>query len=222
MNILLVEDDPVIADAICVYLTKELMQVVHAPSLGVAESYILTNQFDVCLLDVALPDGNGLDLINVIRRKSFTLPVILLTAKDTTADKIKGLNGGADDYITKPFDFEELIARINSVYRRATHQNNAYLQHGNLRYDTKNKCVLVEDRRLSLSASELRILVAFLSNPKRILNEAQLKDHLYGVNDDVSSNALNVHLFNLRRKIGKNLIITERGLGFRLASMDEL
>ncbi len=221
MNILLVEDDAVIADAIRVYLGNSLMQVTHAATLGEAKHYLTACQFDICLLDIALPDGSRLSLIKFARKYSQGLPVILLTAKDARDDKIQGLNTGADDYITKPFDFEELMARINSVYRRSTRQLDSFLRHGNLHYDLANKVVKLNDKRLALSASESKLLIAFLSNPNRILNEDQLKDYLYGVNEDVSSNALNVHLFNLRKKVGKNIIVTERGLGFRLASIEE-
>ena len=221
MNILLVEDDAVIADAICVYLGNSHMQVTHAATIAEAKHYFTGCQFDICLLDIALPDGSGTSLIKFARKCIQDLPVILLTAKDALDDKIQGLNTGADDYITKPFDFEELIARINSVYRRTTRQLDSFLKLGNLHYDLANKVVKLNDKRLILSASELKLLTAFLSNPNRVLSESQLKDYLYGVNEDVSSNALNVHLFNLRKKVGKNIIVTERGLGFRLASPEE-
>lgn len=221
MKILLVEDDPIIADAICVYLRNSVMQVTHATNLSEAKHYVTACSFDICLLDISLPDGNGLDFVTVIRNKNLALPIILLTAKDAIIDKVRGLNNGADDYVTKPFDFEELIARINSVYRRFTHQQNSYLEHGILKYDTNSKLAKLGNTQLALSASELKLLVAFLSNPNRVLDENQLKDYLYGVNEDVSSNALNVHLFNLRKKVGKNIIVTVRGLGFRLASLEE-
>ncbi|AEE25380.1 response regulator transcription factor [Paraglaciecola chathamensis] len=221
MKILLVEDDPIIADAICVYLGNAIMQVTHAATLSEAIHYVAVCSFDICLLDISLPDGSGLELIKVVRKKKLALPIILLTAKDAIEDKVQGLNDGADDYVTKPFDFEELMARIKSVYRRFTHQQNSYLQYGELKYDSNSKVAQLGDKRLALSASELKLLVAFLSNPNRILDENHLKDYLYGVNEDVSSNALNVHLFNLRKKVGKNIIVTERGLGFRLASYEE-
>ena len=162
MNILLVEDDAVIADAIRVYLGNSLMQVTHAATLGEAKHYLTACQFDICLLDIALPDGSGLSLIKFARKYSQGLPVILLTAKDARDDKIQGLNTGADDYITKPFDFEELMARINSVYRRSTRQLDSFLRHGNLHYDLANKVVKLNDKRLALSASESKLLIAFL------------------------------------------------------------
>lgn len=221
MKILLVEDDAVIADAICVYLGHSVMQVTHAATISEAKHYLTTCLFDMCLLDIALPDGSGTSLIKFARKRNQDLPIILLTAKDALDDKIQGLNAGADDYVTKPFDFEELTARIHSVYRRSTRQLDSFLRHGNLHYDLANREVKLKDERLTLSASELRLLTAFLSNPNRILSENQLKDYLYGVDEDVSSNALNVHLFNLRKKVGKNIIVTERGLGFRLASVEE-
>ena len=210
MNILLVEDDLVIADAVCVYLQSKLMQVTHAVTLSEAKHYVSINQFDVCLLDIALPDGSGLPMA-----------IILLTARDAIEDKVTGLNKGADDYVTKPFDFEELIARIYSVTRRQDQHLHEILKFEELTFDAKAKRVEVRGEQLSLSACELKLLYLFLSNPGRILSEAQLKDYLYGVNDDVNSNALNVHLFNLRKKVGKHIIITERGLGYRLAHQQE-
>ncbi|MEG3766212.1 response regulator transcription factor [Alteromonas sp. 14N.309.X.WAT.G.H12] len=222
MNILLVEDDPIIADAICIYLANAVMQVTPVASLKEAKHYITVCTFDICLLDISLPDGSGLEFIKVVKNANLSLPIILLTARDAIEDKVQGLNDGADDYVTKPFDFEELVARINSVYRRSTQQQNSYLQHGELKYDPNNKQARLGDKPLDLSAFELKLLVAFLSNPNRILDENQLKNDLYGVNDDVNSNALNVHLFNLRRKVGKNIIVTVRGLGFRLAPPEAL
>ena len=221
MNILLVEDDLVIADAVCVYLQSKLMQVTHAVTLSEAEHYVSINQFDVCLLDIALPDGSGLELLSLIRKKKLPMAIILLTARDAIEDKVTGLNKGADDYVTKPFDFEELIARIYSVTRRQDQHLHEILKFEELTFDAKAKRVEVRGEQLSLSACELKLLYLFLSNPGRILSEAQLKDYLYGVNDDVNSNALNVHLFNLRKKVGKHIIITERGLGYRLAHQQE-
>lgn len=221
MNILLVEDDHVIADAVCVYLQSKLMQVTHAVTLSEAKHYVSINQFDVCLLDIALPDGSGLELLSLVRKKKLPMAIILLTARDAIEDKVTGLNKGADDYVTKPFDFEELIARIYSVTRRQDQHLHEILKFEELTFDAKAKRVEVRGEQLSLSACELKLLYLFLSNPGRILSEAQLKDYLYGVNDDVNSNALNVHLFNLRKKVGKHIIITERGLGYRLAHQQE-
>ena len=221
MNILLVEDDLVIADAVCVYLQSKLMQVTHAVTLSEAKHYVSINQFDVCLLDIALPDGSGLELLSLVRKKKLPMAIILLTARDAIEDKVTGLNKGADDYVTKPFDFEELIARIYSVTRRQDQHLHEILKFEELTFDAKAKRVEVRGEQLSLSACELKLLYLFLSNPGRIFSEAQLKDYLYGVNDDVNSNALNVHLFNLRKKVGKHIIITERGLGYRLAHQQE-
>lgn len=221
MNILLVEDDLVIADAVCVYLQSKLMQVTHAVTLSEAKHYVSINQFDVCLLDIALPDGSGLELLSLVRKKKLPMAIILLTARDAIEDKVTGLNKGADDYVTKPFDFEELIARIYSVTRRQDQHLHEILKFEELTFDAEAKRVEVRGEQLSLSACELKLLYLFLSNPGRILSEAQLKDYLYGVNDDVNSNALNVHLFNLRKKVGKHIIITERGLGYRLAHQQE-
>ena len=149
MNILLVEDDLVIADAVCVYLQSKLMQVTHAVTLSEAKHYVSINQFDVCLLDIALPDGSGLELLSLVRKKKLPMAIILLTARDAIEDKVTGLNKGADDYVTKPFDFEELIARIYSVTRRQDQHLHEILKFEELTFDAKAKRVEVRGEQLS-------------------------------------------------------------------------
>lgn len=222
MHILLVEDDPIISDAICTYLETLFIQVAHAPSLSAAQLFLSNNTFDACVLDLSLPDGNGLSFLQLLRRKKNSLPILVLTARDTVDDKVKGLERGADDYLAKPFDFRELVARIKSLCRRSEGRTSNIIRHGALTLDTDNQVVCVNGERLKLSKTEILIVSAFLSRPTRIITEAALKDAVYGVHDDVASNSLNVHLFNLRKKLGGKYIITERGLGFRLATDKEL
>ena len=221
--ILLIEDDQDMRDLVAGHLEHTGFDVQKAEDGIKGQALALQYAPDLILLDLMLPKVDGLTLCQRLRRDERTagIPILMITALGGIKDKVTGFNSGADDYITKPFDFEELMARINSVYRRSTRQLDSFLRHGNLHYDLANKVVKLNDKRLALSASESKLLIAFLSNPNRILNEDQLKDYLYGVNEDVSSNALNVHLFNLRKKVGKNIIVTERGLGFRLASIEE-
>ncbi len=222
MNILLVEDDTVIADAICTYLGTQSMQVAHAPTIGAAKTYLKNNNFDACILDISLPDGNGLTLLQFVRKNISPLPVLVLTAKGSVDDKVKGLSSGADDYLSKPFDFRELVARLHSLHRRITNQAASRLVHGQLEHDLISQITYLSGTRIVLSKSETRLLLAFLNRPNQIISDTQLKDVLFGFNEDVASNALNVHLYNLRKKLGSNYIITERGLGYRLASVSEL
>ena len=196
------------------------MQVTHAVTLSEAKHYVSINQFDV-LVRYRTTRWKRTGIVIVSQEEKLPMAIILLTARDAIEDKVTGLNKGADDYVTKPFDFEELIARIYSVTRRQDQHLHEILKFEELTFDAKAKRVEVRGEQLSLSACELKLLYLFLSNPGRILSEAQLKDYLYGVNDDVNSNALNVHLFNLRKKVGKHIIITERGLGYRLAHQQE-
>lgn len=220
MHILLVEDDDVIADAIVTYLTTEGMAVDHVSSLNAAETFVQTSHFDVCVLDLNLPDGDGIHWLLWLRRQRHSLPVLILTARDGIDDKIAGLKKGADDYLLKPFDLRELLARLISLQRRATNRLTNSIIHGQLNYDVEKRSAVLDGVQISLSRSEDLLLATFLNNPHRILTESQLKDVLYGVSDDVASNALNVHIYNLRKKLGSRAVETVRGFGFRLGKIE--
>lgn len=222
MHILLIEDDDVIADAIVTYLTAEGMAVEHVRSINSAQTFVQTSQFDVCILDLNLPDGDGMSWLVWLRRQHNPLPVLILSARDGIEDKVTGLKKGADDYLLKPFDLRELLARLNSLQRRAAKRLNNAIIHGELNYDLDKRSAMLNGTLLSLSRSEDMLLVTFLNNPQRILTESQLKDVLYGVSDDVASNALNVHIYNLRKKLGRRAIETIRGFGFRLGKVETL
>lgn len=222
MHILLVEDDEVIADAIVTYLTNEGMAVDHVCSLNGAETFVQTSHFDSCILDLNLPDGDGLNWLMWLRRQQHSLPVLILTARDGIDDKVAGLNKGADDYLLKPFDLRELLARLISLQRRATNRLTNCIIHGELNYDVEKRSAKLSGEQVTLSRSEDMLLAAFLNNPQRILTESQLKDVLYGVTDDVASNALNVHIYNLRKKLGTKAIETVRGFGFRLGKVESV
>jgi two-component system OmpR family response regulator len=220
MHILLVEDDDVIADAIVTYLSSQGMAVERVSLLSGAKTYIQTSHFDLCILDLNLPDGDGLHWLLWLRQQGYCLPVLVLTARDDIEDKVAGLKKGADDYLIKPFDLRELFARLISLQRRATHRLSNLIVHGELSYNVDERCAMLGGKPVSLSRSEDLLLATFLNNPQRILNESQLKDVLYGVSDDVASNALNVHIFNLRKKLGSKAIETVRGFGFRLGKIE--
>jgi len=220
MFILLVEDDEVIADAISTFLSNKGMVVEHATSIDAATRLIQSSRFDLCILDVNLPDGNGISWITWLRSKNYSLPVLILTASDSINDKVTGLKNGADDYLVKPFDLRELLARLFSLKRRASDRLTNVITHGILKYDLDLQQVFINDVLISLSRNEDLLLQSFLNNPQLILTESQLKDVLYGTCDDVASNALNVHLFNLRKKLGSKVIETIRGFGFRLGKIE--
>lgn len=218
MYILLVEDDEVIADAIITFLSSEGMSVEHVSSITDAKNIIKISNFDLCILDLNLPDGNGITWISWLRNKQYAFPVLILTASNSIDDKVTGLKNGADDYLVKPFDLRELLARLYSIKRRSTDRLTNTLSHGVLTYNLELQQIFVNGKHIPLSRNEDLLLKVFLNNPQRILSESQLKDVLYGTCDDVASNALNVHIFNLRKKIGSTAIETVRGFGFRLGT----
>jgi len=220
LHILLVEDDAVIADAVVTYLTTQGMAIEHVSSLSSADTFLQSSHFDLCILDLNLPDGDGIQWLTRQRRQGHALPVLILTARDGIEDKVAGLKNGADDYLLKPFDLRELLARVISLQRRASNRLSNLIEHGGLSYDVDQRSAMLNGLTLSLSRSEDLLLATFLNNPQRILTENQLKDVLYGVSDDVASNALNVHIFNLRKKLGSKAIETVRGFGFRMGNIE--
>jgi DNA-binding response OmpR family regulator len=171
---------------------------------------------DVVILDRGLPDGDGLTLLEEWRAAGVTTPVLVLTARDTVQDRVAGLRGGADDYLIKPFDLDELVARLQALLRRAAGRPRSLIEHGALCLDPVAREVTVAGRPVALSRRELVLLETFLQSPRSVLSADQLKDSLYGMNDEVESNALNVHIHHLRRKLGSRVIETVRGLGYRL------
>ncbi|AWB58270.1 response regulator transcription factor [Colwellia sp. Arc7-D] len=220
MYILLVEDDAVIADAISIFLSGEGLAVEHVASISHAKNILNKSNFDLCILDLNLPDGNGITWLTWLRKNQHSLPVLILTASNSIDDKLTGLKNGADDYLVKPFDLRELLARLYSIKRRTTDRLTNTISHGLLTYHLEQHKLLINDKHIPLSRNEDLLLKIFLNNPQRILSESQLKDVLYGTCDDVASNALNVHIFNLRKKIGTKGIETIRGFGFRLGSIE--
>ncbi|GAC26604.1 transcriptional regulatory protein qseB [Paraglaciecola mesophila KMM 241] len=220
MHILLVEDDDVIADAIVTYLITEGMAMDHVSTISAAETFVQASHFDMCILDLNLPDGDGINWLLWLRRQKYFLPVLILTARNGIDDKVAGLKKGADDYLLKPFDLRELLARLISLQRRATNRLTNFIHHGQLQYDIENRRAELNGIQVSLSRCEDLLLVTLLNNPSRIITESQLKDVLYGVSDDVASNALNVHIYNLRKKLGTKAVETVRGFGFRLGKIE--
>ncbi|HDZ47341.1 hypothetical protein LCGC14_0029270 [marine sediment metagenome] len=216
MHVLLIEDDPLVAAGIRTGLMTFDFVVDHVPTLNAARQALRTVASDVVILDRGLPDGDGLQLLAEWREQGIDVPVLVLTARDAVRDRVDGLQGGADDYLVKPFDLDELVARLHALLRRVAGRSSGMISHGSLSLDPTAREVYVDNQLIMLSRRELVLLETFLQSPRSVLSADQLKDSLYGMNDDVESNALNVHIHHLRRKLGNGVIETVRGLGYRL------
>lgn len=216
MHVLLIEDDALVASGISAGLAVHDYVVDHVASISEARRVLGSLDSDVVILDRGLPDGDGLNLLEEWRDGGVTTPVLVLTARDAVSDRVAGLQGGADDYLVKPFDLDELVARLQALLRRAAGRSHPLIEHGALCLDPVAREVSFHGRPVALSRRELVLLEAFLQAPRSVLSADQLKDSLYGMSEDVESNALNVHIHHLRRKLGSELIETVRGLGYRL------
>ena len=170
--------------------------------------------FDVVLLDLGLPERDGIEVLRELRRRGDATPIIILTARDDVQDRIGGLDAGADDYIVKPFDLDEVAARMRSVVRRAAGRSDPAIRHGGIRLDPATHSVEQRGAPVLLSAHEYAVLEALLQRPGAILSRAQLEDRLYGWNEQVESNAVEVYIHGLRRKLGSGAIRTLRGVGY--------
>lgn len=220
MHVLLVEDDALVAAGIRAGLGVHGFAVDVATSIREARAMIDGVASDVVILDRGLPDGDGLDLLVDWRDSGREEPVLVLTARDAVADRVAGLQEGADDYLIKPFDLDELVARLQALIRRSAGRARPLIEHGPLCLDTVTREVTLNNRPVSLSRRELVLLEAFLQSPRSILSSERLKDSLYGLSEEVESNVLNVHIHHLRRKLGSGVIETVRGLGYRLGDPD--
>lgn len=216
MRILLVEDDRVIATAVREQAEGEGHSVDHAARLDTAEDALATAHFDLILLDLMLPDGRGLPFLRRLRAKGNTTPVIIMTALDQISDRIDGLNAGADDYLVKPFDLSELSARIGAVSRRYAGNPNPRVALGDLSIDTAARSLTRAGKSVPLTAREWVLLEVFLQKPGQLLSKAVLEERLYSFDAEVESNTIEVHISRLRKKLGADVIATERGLGYRL------
>lgn len=216
MRILLVEDDRVIAAAVREQAEGEGHSVDRAARLDTAEDALATAHFDLILLDLMLPDGRGLPFLRRLRAKGNTTPVIIMTALDQISDRIDGLNAGADDYLVKPFDLSELSARIGAVSRRYAGNPNPRVALGDLSIDIAARSLTRAGKSVPLTAREWVLLEAFLQKPGQLLSKAVLEERLYSFDAEVESNTIEVHISRLRKKLGADVIATERGLGYRL------
>lgn len=216
MHVLLVEDDDLIAQGLVAGLELQGFTLAHITHVAAAEHALQLGHFDAMILDLGLPDEDGLHLLERMRNAGNDLPVLILSARDSIEQRVAGLQAGADDYLLKPFDLRELAARLHSLLRRSGGRSSNLIEHHGLAFDPSTREVSLHGEQVSLSRREQALLSALLQNPGHILSAEQLQDSLYGLGGGVESNAINVHIYHLRRKLGSNVVKTVRGLGFRI------
>lgn len=216
MQVLLIEDDHSLAVGLKKTLTREGFTVNHLDS---GKHAVLTAEQetpDIVILDLGLPDLDGLEVLRNIRAFDSALPVLILTARTSLDDKVKGLDLGADDYLAKPFEMEELLARLRVLERRLSSQKHAGLTHGDVSIDTKHQIVQVKGEELELSRREYTLLKILIENAGRVQTRKSIEGRLYSWDDEVASNAVEVHIHHLRKKLPKNYIKTVRGVGYTI------
>lgn len=218
MRVLLIEDDELIAHGILAGLRAHglIADVVSTASQGA--SAIANLHCDIVILDLGLPDEDGASLLARIRAKGFSVPVLVLSARDTVEDRVALLRAGADDYLLKPFDLDELVARLHALLRRVGGRSVDLIVDGPLCLDPASGDVRLNGNPVALSRREFALLAALLNARGRVLSPAQLKDRLYDFSEEIESNALSVHIHHLRRKLGPGLVETVRGMGYRFGS----
>ena len=216
MRLLLVEDDPMIGKSVQQGLRQDGFNVDWVQD-GTAADLALANEvYDLMLLDLGLPKKNGSQVLMGLRAQGNPIPVLILTARDAIADRVKALDGGADDFLMKPFDLDELSARVRALLRRRAGRTTPSITHGHLVLNPATHEVSLKGRALVLSAREFAVLMALLDRPGVILSRAQLEEKLYGWDAEVESNAVEVYIHSLRKKLGRDFIKNIRGVGYRV------
>lgn len=218
MRLLLVEDDVMIGETVLDVLRAEHFAVDWVKDGAMADTAMRSQHYDLILLDLGLPKRDGLDVLKSLRQRKDATPVIVVTARDAVADRIAGLDAGADDYVLKPYDLDELLARIRALIRRGAGRPDPVLEIHNLHLNPITHEALRDGQAVALSAREWAVLEALMVRPGSVLSRAQLEEKLYSWKDDISSNAVEVYVHGLRKKLGSDLIQTVRGLGYALAA----
>ena len=216
MRLLLVEDDPMVGESIRDGLGQEGYTVDWVRDGKGAEAALAAEPYAAVLLDLGLPRKDGLEVLRTARAQRNDVPILVITARDAVADRIKGLDAGADDYLVKPFDLDELAARVRALVRRAEGRAEPIVRHGPIALNPATREVTLRGRPVALSGREFALLQALLQRPGVVLSRAQLEERLYGWQDEVGSNAVEVHIHNLRRKLGADAIRNVRGVGYTI------
>lgn len=214
MRVLIVEDDAGIATGLAATLRASGYAVDVTATLALASAALRVEPFDLVLLDLSLPDGDGLDWLRQVRRSGSVMPVLIMTARDALPDRVAGLDEGADDYVVKPFEPEELLARMRVALRRSEGRASPLLRHGDLLVDPAAHTVVRNGEPVVLRAKEFALLLALLRGSGHVLSRQRLEQALYGFDEVLDSNALEVHMHHLRRKLGDGLVKTVRGVGY--------
>jgi two-component system OmpR family response regulator/two-component system response regulator QseB len=217
MRILLVEDDPQLGDGLTVGLRQAGFAVDWVKDGNSADHALQAESFDLVVLDLGLPRLSGMQVLTRARGRGQTAPVLILTARDATGDKVSGLDAGADDYLVKPVDLDELAARIRALTRRSAGRAAPLLTHGDIVLDPAAHSITLAGAPVELSVREFSLLQMLLENAGRVLSRTQLEQSVYGWRDEPDSNALEVHIHHLRKKLGSELIRTLRGVGYTIS-----
>jgi DNA-binding response OmpR family regulator len=214
MRVLLVEDDTMIGKAVLDVLRSEHYAVDWVRDGSAADSALLAERYDLVLLDLGLPKADGLQVLRSLRSRRDTVPVLVATARDGIGDRVAGLDAGADDYIVKPYDTDELLARVRALLRRSAGRGEPVISHKGLELNPATREARLQGQPLNLSPREWALLEPMLQRPGAVFSRAQLEQKLYGWKDDISSNAVEVYVHGLRKKLGADFIRTVRGLGY--------
>lgn len=214
MRVLLIEDDKILGDGLRAGLTME-GYAVDWLSNGAEAGHALQNQtYELVVLDLNLPGKPGMEILKDMRKRKIQTPVLILTARDTVPDRIKGLDSGADDFVVKPFDLEEICARLRALHRRQYGQSEPKIDHKELTLDPASRAVTYKKNPVQLSQREFEVLKFLLENRGKVLSRARIEDTLYPWNEEIESNAIEVHIHHLRKKINPAFIRTVRGVGY--------
>lgn len=216
MRLLLVEDDAMIGEAIREGLRREGFTVDWVYDGESASQVLRAETFDLLLLDLGLPRKGGLEVLTAARALGQELPVLIITARDAVSDRVQGLDAGADDYLVKPFDLDELAARIRALLRRKSGRTAPAIEHRGVILNPAKHSVTRDGREVALSPKEFSLLQLLMERPGTILSRARIEERLYGWGEEVESNAVEVHIHGLRRKLGADYILNVRGVGYRV------
>ncbi len=217
MRILLVEDDEILGDALQASFVRAGWEVTWVRDGIAADQALLAGGYGLLLLDLGLPFRDGIDLLKALRARGGDILVMVLTARDTVTDRITGLDSGADDYLVKPFDLDELHARVRALLRRSAGHVSPLLKYGDITLDRAAHSAFLKDTAVELTRSEFTVLRLLLESAGKVVSRGKLESHLYGPNQVADSNAVEVYIHHLRRKFGNDLIRTLRGVGYMVA-----
>jgi two-component system response regulator QseB len=218
VRLLLVEDDAMIGESIEEGLRSQAYAVDWVRDGAAADLAMRHTAYDLMLLDLGLPGKQGMDVLRTVRSQGNEAAVLIITARDSTQSRVEGLDSGADDYLVKPFDLDELFARVRALLRRRAGRSSALIQHGALTLDLARHEVTFEGKPVHLAAREFAVLRALLDQPGAVLSKAQLESKLYSWNGEIESNAIDVYIHHLRKKLGADFIKNIRGVGFKIAA----